>query len=191
MIKGNVYTVGSPQYLTQKFGTEFKIDVMLKDDEDAKDKVDKFFETKLPDAVLSIQRPKARIYSIDANIITLPKLFKTMQTGSDGDNGFNYFTCTSSSLERVFMEIVHMSEGNDAEMKNHEDVQQSKSNSTDSESTEGTDNKLETLESDKEKSPSNDEKSTTKSSSDNDEKSTTKSSSDNDDESTTNSSSDN
>ena len=148
MIKGNVYTVGSPQYLTQKFGTEFKIDVMLKDDEDAKDKVDKFFETKLPDAVLSIQRPKARIYSIDANIITLPKLFKTMQTGSDGDNGFNYFTCTSSSLERVFMEIVHMSEGNDAEMKNHEDVQQSKSNSTDSESTEGTDNKLETLESD-------------------------------------------
>ncbi|OHT05139.1 ABC transporter family protein [Tritrichomonas foetus] len=116
MIKGNVYTVGSPQYLTQKFGTEFKIDVMLTDDSDETGtKCDEFFATELPTAVLSIKRPTARIYSIPASDTTLPVLFKKMQQGSDQDAGFSYYTCSSSSLERVFMEIVHMSENDDAE----------------------------------------------------------------------------
>jgi len=114
MIKGCVYTVGSPQYLSQKFGTEFKIDVMLKDESPENgEKCDQFFSTQLPTATLSIQRPKARIYSIPASDITLPDLFTKMQQGSEQDNGYSYYTCSSSSLERVFMEIVHMSENDD------------------------------------------------------------------------------
>lgn len=121
MIKGCVYTVGSPQYLTEKFGTEFKIDVMLDDElEETGEKCTQYFEKFLPTAVLSIRRPKARIYSIPAADITLPDLFKVMQDGTDGENGYSYFTCSSSSLERVFMEIVHMSENDDFIVENNE-----------------------------------------------------------------------
>lgn len=119
MIKGTVYTVGSPEYLTHKFGTEYKVDVMLKDDlEETERKCDNFFRDQLPSAVLSIKRPKARIYSIPACDIKLPALFKLMQKGSEGDFGFTYYTCSCSSLESVFMEIVRMSENGDGEMFN-------------------------------------------------------------------------
>ncbi|OHT07698.1 ABC transporter family protein [Tritrichomonas foetus] len=121
MVKGNVYTVGSPQYLTAKFGTEFKIDVMLDDEsEECSLKCDTFFAEYIPMAELTIKRPTARIYSIPANVITLPTLFQIMQEGSENreTSGFSYYTCSSSSLERVFMEIVRMSEMNDNENSN-------------------------------------------------------------------------
>ena len=111
MIKGCVYTFGTPQYLSQKFGTEYKIDIMLDDDsEESYAKCDNFFERELPLAELTIARPKARIYSIPAAVIKLPDLFERMGAGKRGDNGFSYYTCSSSSLERVFMEIVRLSE---------------------------------------------------------------------------------
>lgn len=111
MIKGCVYTYGSPQYLSSKFGTEYKIDIMLDDDdEETFVKVDNFFANKLPLAELTISRPRARIYSIPASMIRLPELFKIMGQGKKEDNGFCYYTCSSSSLERVFMEIVKISE---------------------------------------------------------------------------------
>ena len=114
MVKGCVYTCGTSQYLTQKFGTDFKIDVMLTDDKpETEEKCDKFFQEKLPAAVMTIRRPKARIYSIPAANQPLSQLFLSMQEGEDSDNGISYFTCSSSSLERVFMEIVHMSEHDD------------------------------------------------------------------------------
>lgn len=114
MIKGCVYTCGSPQYLSAKFGTEFKIDVGLVDeDDDNQNKCTDFFQNTLPEAELSMLRPKARIYSIPASSTTLPNLFSIMEEGKNGDNGFNYYTCSSSSLERVFMEIVKLSEEND------------------------------------------------------------------------------
>jgi ABC-type multidrug transport system ATPase subunit len=115
MIRGCVYTCGTPQYLSQKFGTEFKIDVMLnKDDSTANDKCTAFFTTQLPLAVLTILRPNVRIYSIPSNVISLCELFTAMENGMREDNGFTYYTCSSSSLERVFMEIVHLSEHEDA-----------------------------------------------------------------------------
>jgi ABC-type multidrug transport system ATPase subunit len=114
MIKGCVYTVGSPGYLSDKFGTEYKVDVMLKDEtEETGRKCDEFFQAALPSAKLSITRPKARIYNVPANELTLPQLFTAMEKGKQGDGGFTYYTCSSSSLERVFMEIVRMSECDD------------------------------------------------------------------------------
>lgn len=122
MIKGNVYTVGSPQYLSQRFGTEFKIDIsMTEGTADAEAKVDNFFKEKIPQAELSIMRPRARIYSVPATSTTLCDLFDVMQNGKQGDNGFDYYTCSSSSLERVFMEIVHMSECEDLVVVNNDE----------------------------------------------------------------------
>jgi ABC-type multidrug transport system ATPase subunit len=111
MIKGCVYTHGTPQYLSQKFGTEFKVDIMLDDDgEVSAAKCDRFFGGILPYAEMTISRPKARIYTVPASAITLPDLFERIEEGKRGDNGFCYYTCSSSSLERVFMEVVKMSE---------------------------------------------------------------------------------
>ena len=119
MIKGCVYTCGTPQYLTQKFGTDFKIDLMLNDETtETATKVDKFFAKNLPTATLSIVRPNARIYSIPASSFSLPDLFSIMQKGEDEGNGYSYFTCSSSSLERVFMELIHMSENDDIQFAN-------------------------------------------------------------------------
>jgi ABC-type multidrug transport system ATPase subunit len=65
MVKGCVYTCGSPQYLSSKFGTEFKIDVGLIDDGDeTQNQSTDFFQNELPQAELSMLRPQARIYSI-------------------------------------------------------------------------------------------------------------------------------
>lgn len=111
MVKGCVFTCGSPQALTEKFGTDYKVDVMLKDDTDETAEIcEDFFHKMLPDAVCSITRPKARIYDIPSSSIDLADLFKIMEDGNDGSNGYTYYTCSSSSLERVFMEIVRMSE---------------------------------------------------------------------------------
>jgi ABC-type multidrug transport system ATPase subunit len=114
MIKGCVYTFGTPQYLSQKFGTEYRVDIMLDDDSDESCvKCDNFFAEALPVAEMKITRPKARIYTVPSAAIALPDLFETMEEGKRGDNGFCYYTCSSSSLERVFMEIVRISEGPD------------------------------------------------------------------------------
>lgn len=111
MVRGCVFTCGSPQALTEKFGTGYKVDVMLQDDtEETEQKVDDFFSKMLPFAFCSITRPLARIYDIPAKDIDLADLFKIMEDGKDGTNGYDYYTCSSSSLERVFMEIVKMSE---------------------------------------------------------------------------------
>jgi ABC-type multidrug transport system ATPase subunit len=115
MVKGCVYTIGTPQYLSQKFGTEYKVDVMLDDEsEETGKKCDRFFDESLPSATLSIMRPKARIYNVPAADLTLPQLFTIMEKGKEGEAGFSYYTCSTSSLERVFMEIVHLSEADDA-----------------------------------------------------------------------------
>jgi ABC-type multidrug transport system ATPase subunit len=119
MIKGCVYTVGSPAYLSDKFGTEYKVDVMLVDDTPEMGQAcDRFFSEKLPSARLSITRPKARIYNVPASDFKLSQLFKILEQGNDGTGGFNYYTCSSSSLERVFMEIVRMSESDDVQFQN-------------------------------------------------------------------------
>lgn len=120
MIKGCVYTVGSPQYLSSKFGTEFKIDVGLIDEIDSTQNLcTDFFQQKLPESQLDMIRPKSRIYSVPAVSTTLPQLFTIMEAGKQGPNGFDYYTCSSSSLERVFMEIVRLSEQDDDDNHGH------------------------------------------------------------------------
>jgi ABC-type multidrug transport system ATPase subunit len=116
LIRGCVYTVGTPEYLSAKFGTEYKVDVGLVDDsEETGEMCSRFFAEAIPDAVLSITRPKARIYNVPAQTRKLSQLFALLEAGKRDweSSGIDYYTCSSSSLERVFMEIVRMSECND------------------------------------------------------------------------------
>lgn len=111
MIKGCIYTIGSPQYLSQKFGTEYRIDVSFEFENEENDrKCLQFFESQLPAAKQVSVHNKSRSYSIPSAEITLPELFTKMEDGLEGDNGYDYYTCSSTSLDRVFMEIVKLSE---------------------------------------------------------------------------------
>ena len=122
MVRGNVYTVGTPQYLTQKFGTEYKIDIMLDDDSlKSSKKIDEFFNKNLPFASLNITRPASRIYSVPASKIKMSELFLMLENGQIENNGYKYFTCSTSSLERVFMEIVRISEQEDEDQSEFEE----------------------------------------------------------------------
>lgn len=116
MTKGCVYAIGSPQFLSQKFGTEYRIDIQLKEENELEsNKCADFLKAELPQAVLSIRRPRARLYTIPSSSIRLPELFSKMEAGKTGDNGFSYYTCSSSSLEKVFLEIVRISESENQE----------------------------------------------------------------------------
>ena len=116
MVKGNVFTVGTPQFLTKNFGTEFKIDIKMNDNSTESDRLcNQFFLNELPEANLSMKRINSRIYSLPADVMKLSQLFVKMQRGLEGNCGFSYYTCSTSSLERVFMEIVHKSEQKEME----------------------------------------------------------------------------
>jgi ABC-type multidrug transport system ATPase subunit len=117
MVKGCVYSVGTPQYLSRKFGTDYKIDVMLAEDSiECRNACTSFMTKNIPNAVISIEKPMSRIYSIPAKLIRLPDLFEIMETGmQDRTNGIAYYSCSSSSLETVFMEIVRLSSAEDAD----------------------------------------------------------------------------
>lgn len=111
MLKGCVYAVGTPQYLSKTFGKEWKVDVTLEDaSQDCRSAVDDFFSSNLPNSRITIKRPLSRIYSIPAGDIKLTALFRLLQDAKEQQNGIKYFTCSSSTLEKVFLEIVQMSE---------------------------------------------------------------------------------
>mgnify|MGYP006894223687 CR=1 FL=1 len=57
-----------------------------------------------------------------ASEIQLPELFLFLEDGQRKKNGYKYFTCSTSSLERVFMEIVRILE--QEEQQNSNDDQQ-------------------------------------------------------------------
>lgn len=111
MLNGNIYTVGTPQYLSEKFGNEYRIEIELNNSKKScLEKVKSFFNSNLPEAKLTLKKSKSHIYLIPASSISLAQLFKVMQDGKMSDNGFDYFTCSSTSLEKVFLQIVHSSE---------------------------------------------------------------------------------
>ncbi|OHT12564.1 ABC transporter family protein [Tritrichomonas foetus] len=116
MIKGRICTVDTPQNLTQKFGTSIKIDILLTNSSfDTNEKCSNFMTHFLPTAKLVISRPNSRIYKISNKDITFPELFNILEQGQTGDHGIVYFTCTSSSLEQTFLEIIKLAEQGDVE----------------------------------------------------------------------------
>lgn len=114
MISGCVYTVGSPQHLSSRFGTEFKVDVLL-ESESAMTNVKGFFIRTFPTSKITTQRQKNIIYSIPSSDIEIADLFQTMKGAVAQNIGIKYFTCSSSSLEKVFLELIIRSEQEDSQ----------------------------------------------------------------------------
>ena len=116
MLNGCVFTIGTPQYLSNRFGTEWKVDVLLNDkSEETQNAVSNFFLQGIPSAVATISRPLSRIYSIPRNDISITKLFRLLEQAKTNNMGIKYYTCSCSTLEKVFPEIVMLSQNNDDE----------------------------------------------------------------------------
>lgn len=114
MTKGKIFEQGSPQSLSAKYLKDFRIDIDMDDDDPhTLSKIDNFFNQNLRDAKLVMERCTSRIYSFPANVYDYADLFGILERGRDSDNGYKLFTCSSSSLEKVYLEIIYISEMQD------------------------------------------------------------------------------
>jgi len=110
MINGCIYAYGTPQELSNKFGSEWRIEIALKDHlDETQNSVSRFFSEELPNSRLIIYRPISRIYSIPSSKLRLLELFEILDRAKAGNIGIKYYTCSCSSLENVFLEIVALS----------------------------------------------------------------------------------
>ena len=110
MIHGCVYAIGSPEELANKFGSDFKIDVLLNDDStELKNRVHEFIMSRIPTAKNPIDRLNSRMYTVPSRDITLLDLFNVLDECMSRGVGLKSYTCSSSTLERVFLEIILLS----------------------------------------------------------------------------------
>lgn len=118
MLNGCVYTIGTPTHLSDRFGTEWKVDVILNDpSEETNQNVTNFFAQNLPNAKIVISRELSRIYSVPSASISITKLFRLLEDAKAQEIGIKYYTCSCSTLEKVFQEIVMLSEQHQEEQQ--------------------------------------------------------------------------
>ena len=123
MIHGCVYAIGKPEELADKFGSDFKIDVLLNDDSaELKARVHEFIMRRIPTAKNPIDRMNSRMYTVPSSDITILDLFSILDECMSRDMGLKSYTCSSSTLERVFLEIILLSsQANNDEPVGNED----------------------------------------------------------------------
>jgi ABC-type multidrug transport system ATPase subunit len=109
MLKGSIYVVGSPAYLSDKFGTEWRMDVLFSQPSDGR--LGQVLRERVPGAKLIVSRPTNEIYGIPSDQIPIADLFKFMEKiVGDGKLGVKFFTVSSATLEKAFVELVQQSE---------------------------------------------------------------------------------
>lgn len=110
MLHGAIYTVGTPQYLASKFGRSWEVELFYDyPSAETEERVNQFMETKFPEAIGTIGRQYSKSYSIPI-IEKASTIFNALNEARANRIGIKYFTCSSSSLEKVFLEIVELSE---------------------------------------------------------------------------------
>jgi len=121
MIKGCIYAIGKPEYLSAKFGTSYNIDLTLRNDEESEQQITNFINEKFGNAELTLKRPGSRLYSIPSSSIALDELFILLQEKKNmQDSPLKFFTCSSSTLEKVFLTIIQLSEETDENSEHSE-----------------------------------------------------------------------
>jgi hypothetical protein len=89
MLKGSICVVGAPSYLSAKFGTEWRLDVLFSVPTDGT--FCNFLQSQIPSTRLIIHRQSNEMDSIPSSAI--PMEIKCV-------------TASSAALEKVFMELV-------------------------------------------------------------------------------------
>ncbi|OHT01154.1 ABC transporter family protein [Tritrichomonas foetus] len=107
MINGSICAFGSPRLLTGKFGMNWKIDVHLQSNsEDDKMKLHNYMINHIPACVLVSDRQKTQVYNVPVSSYSLHDVFRVMNQAKIEIPTINHFTCVSSTLETVFIEIL-------------------------------------------------------------------------------------
>jgi ABC-type multidrug transport system ATPase subunit len=121
MLKGSVYIVGSPSYLSAKFGTEWRLDVLFTKAVDGQ--FWEFLRGHIPSARILLHRPANEIYGIPASAISMSALFSLMDDAMEKPElSVRFFTVSSATLEKVFMELVMRAESSSEGSMGSEEV---------------------------------------------------------------------
>lgn len=111
MIKGRIHAFGTHQHLSDKYGKTWKVDLGLQSDEqECREKVNEFMMNQFPGCEIAGQRFASVTYNIPSSSIQLSEVFLILNNNKDNEIGYTYFTCSMSTLERVFLDIVMQAE---------------------------------------------------------------------------------
>jgi ABC-type multidrug transport system ATPase subunit len=111
MLKGKVHAVGTHRHLSEKFGTKWKVEIgLVSDDDECREKVNRFMAEHFPGAELAGTRFAAATYNVPSADMQLPEVFVILSEHRSAENGYTYFTCSMSTLERVFIDLVMQAE---------------------------------------------------------------------------------
>ncbi|OHT05618.1 ABC transporter family protein [Tritrichomonas foetus] len=111
MLTGRIHAFGTHQHLSDKYGKSWKIDLGLESDEEScREKVHSFIQKEFPGSEIAGSRFASVTYNIPSASIQLSEVFLTLNNNKDNGIGYTYFTCSMSTLERVFLDIVMQAE---------------------------------------------------------------------------------
>ena len=110
MLSGKIHAVGTHQHLSEKFGTKWKVELGLTSNtEECRQAVDSFMHDHFPGCELAGTRFASATYNI-AKDVQLAEVFILLNQNRSPENGYTYFTCSMSTLERVFIDLVMQAE---------------------------------------------------------------------------------
>lgn len=111
MLSGQVHAIGTHQHLSDKFGTKWKVELGLDDDSDeCRNRVNNFMQDQFKGAEIAGTRYATATYNIPTGICSLAEVFMILDECKNTNVGFSYFTCSMSTLERVFIDLVIQAE---------------------------------------------------------------------------------
>ena len=111
MLSGRIHAVGTHQHLSEKFGTKWKVELgLVSDSDECRESVNEFMNRNFPGCELAGTRFAAATYNVPKGDRQLPEIFITLNENKSKENGYTYFTCSMSTLERVFIDLVIQAE---------------------------------------------------------------------------------
>ena len=111
MLTGRIHAFGTHQHLSEKYGKTWKVDLGLEsEDESCREKVNEFMIKAFPGCEIAGKRFASVTYNIPSASIQLSEVFLILNNNKDKNVGYTYFTCSMSTLERVFIDIVMQAE---------------------------------------------------------------------------------
>ena len=111
MLTGKIHAVGTHQHLSDKFGTKWKVELgLVSDSPEYREAADRFMNEHFPGCELAGTRFAGATYNVPKGDLQLPEVFVILTENRSKENGYSYFTCSMSTLERVFIDLVIQSE---------------------------------------------------------------------------------
>lgn len=121
MIDGCIHTIGSPTYLSNKFGKEWKFDLILTNgDSTTINIVEEYINNNIKTAKQLIKHHSSIIYTVPSNGISIADLFTKLNVLKNEEHVLKYYTCTSSTIENVFTKLIDEAHSNNSNNETRE-----------------------------------------------------------------------